>query len=85
MHAADVVTGGTVTVEVRGMGPLAFISVKKSLDLCRNSPNGCPIPKGKTSLRVTRKIPNFVPKVSLQYSLHITYIYSARHIIGTAL
>ncbi|XP_064399082.1 putative phosphatidylglycerol/phosphatidylinositol transfer protein DDB_G0278295 [Halichondria panicea] len=70
INSADVVTGGTVTVEVRGMGPLAFISEKKSLDLCRNSPNGCPIPKGKTSLRVTRKIPNFVPKGT--YEIKIT-------------
>ncbi len=79
-HAADVVTGGTVTVEVKGEGPLSWISFKNSYDLCHNSPNGCPIPKGKTSLRVTKKIPTIVPPVSLCCNCTIKYDHSCIYV-----
>ena len=38
--------------------------VTKELDLCDISPIGCPIPKGRTSLSITKDIPSFVPAVS---------------------
>ena len=38
--------------------------VTKELDLCDVSPTGCPIPKGRTSLSITKDIPSFVPAVS---------------------
>ena len=70
-HTAERVEGGAVYVQVTAAGN-PFINIKKTLDICKVIPNGCPIPKGATSLTVTKNVPPFVPPVSyvLSYCIH---------------
>lgn len=60
-NAAEVVTGGSVTVEITG----GFFPFKKTVNLCGHKLVQCPIPKGQSNLTLTRKIPSFIQQVSL--------------------
>ena len=65
------VTGGQVTVQVKGTGSLSFLQVPATTyDLCSLLPDGCPISRGTTSLTVTKDVPSIVPPVSYSLSVH---------------
>jgi hypothetical protein len=61
----ELVSGGQVQVQVKGLGPLSFLQPPAvTRDMCPLLPNGCPVNKGITSMTITQEIPSIVPAVS---------------------